>query len=327
MGQSYFVRSHTALGEKNLLKNQLTALEQIIYLQGSIEEIHTILLKVLEKLSDCKVDQFLFPNEPSLIEGLIIYDKKTVICAHYLYEKSNLKEKWIKLSENKSNYSLNNLYPTLREALTYHDSIEKIYYQFIDFKRAETVKNKLIQQIENYAIINETSLKGYVSRFFGSFHTKGSTHLAENLMKDIKYIYHIKGEAGNGKSYLMKSVVQYFEAKELYAYLYYCNFDPESIDMVIIPALNVCLLDSTPPHSYTAEGNDEYIVDMFDLTIKKERVKQEEEIILEYEKMYHTKIKEARMFIEEEYFSIKDIQIKNEADTLRLIIQQLEGIV
>ena len=62
-----------------------------------------------------------------------------------------------------------------------------------------------------------------------------------------KYI--IKGGPGCGKSTLMKKLAKEAEQKGMETIRYYCSSDSTSLDAVVIPALQIALLDGTPPHA------------------------------------------------------------------------------
>jgi hypothetical protein len=50
--------------------------------------------------------------------------------------------------------------------------------------------------------------------------------------------------------------------------VYQCSFDSNSVDMVVIPALKVCLFDSTDPHAFKPKTNGrEKIIDLYDIAV------------------------------------------------------------
>ncbi|WP_054860951.1 hypothetical protein [Gracilibacillus sp. JCM 18860] len=79
--------------------------------------------------------------------------------------------------------------------------------------------------------------------------------------------YFIKGRAGSGKSTLLKKVVSASKERGFDIEVYHCGFDPESVDMVVIRELSVCLFDSTDPHEYFPKRKGDEIVDLYKLTI------------------------------------------------------------
>ena len=49
--------------------------------------------------------------------------------------------------------------------------------------------------------------------------------------------------------------------------VYHCSFDPESLDMVLIPQLNVCFFDSTAPHEYFPTLETDEVIDTYEALI------------------------------------------------------------
>ena len=62
-------------------------------------------------------------------------------------------------------------------------------------------------------------------------------------------LYIIKGGPGTGKSSFMKSVAEAFLESGYDIEAFHCSSDPESLDAVRIPAIEVAWLDGTAPHT------------------------------------------------------------------------------
>ncbi|MCL2108146.1 MAG: hypothetical protein FWH20_02220 [Oscillospiraceae bacterium] len=82
------------------------------------------------------------------------------------------------------------------------------------------------------------------SGFFGHY---------ENIIafENINRKIYIKGGSGTGKSTLIKKTADYFFKKSggnIYAELFYCSNDAESLDGVSFPELGVAAVDATSPH-------------------------------------------------------------------------------
>jgi hypothetical protein len=50
--------------------------------------------------------------------------------------------------------------------------------------------------------------------------------------------------------------------------VYHCGFDPDSLDMLLFPELNICIFDSTAPHEYFPNREGDYVIDMYAELIK-----------------------------------------------------------
>lgn len=61
-------------------------------------------------------------------------------------------------------------------------------------------------------------------------------------------IYVIKGGPGTGKSSFMKKIGAAATERGLDVEFFHCSSDPNSLDAIFIPSLNIALLDGTAPH-------------------------------------------------------------------------------
>lgn len=60
----------------------------------------------------------------------------------------------------------------------------------------------------------------------------------------------IKGGPGSGKSYLMKKLGAALSQDYGWeVHFIHCSSDPDSLDGIVLPQYNICLLDATPPHT------------------------------------------------------------------------------
>ena len=102
--------------------------------------------------------------------------------------------------------------------------------------------------------------------FMGTNTADGYVSLFPELFdaKDGWTVYLIKGGPGTGKSGLMKRIAQEAQQRGYLVQRVYCSSDPKSLDAVRIPALKVCLLDATAPHTLDPQypGAAETIVNL-----------------------------------------------------------------
>lgn len=92
-------------------------------------------------------------------------------------------------------------------------------------------------------------------------------------------LYILKGGPGTGKSSFMKSIAKAFQEAGHAVEAFHCSSDPESLDAVRIPALEVAWVDGTAPHEIEPKfpGIFDEIVDFgafLDPTVLQERKQQ-----------------------------------------------------
>lgn len=86
--------------------------------------------------------------------------------------------------------------------------------------------------------------------FLGANSPTGFYSLYDQLIDPAgaKSIYILKGGAGCGKSSLMRKVGQRAEERGLAVEYIQCSGDPDSLDAIVIPALDAAIVDGTAPH-------------------------------------------------------------------------------
>lgn len=86
--------------------------------------------------------------------------------------------------------------------------------------------------------------------FLGANSKDGFYSLYDNLidLKKANSVYIIKGSPGCGKSSFMKKIKLCLEHSGFSVEDIWCSSDPESLDGIVVPALEVAFVDGTAPH-------------------------------------------------------------------------------
>ena len=107
-----------------------------------------------------------------------------------------------------------------------------------------------------------------VNRLFGASTIHGPTDYIENITADIEKRYFIKGRPGTGKSTFLKKIAERAMINGYHVEIYHCAFDPNSLDLVVIRNLGICLFDSTSPHEYFPSRDSDEIIDIYQEAVK-----------------------------------------------------------
>ncbi len=156
-------------------------------------------------------------------------------------------------------------YDTFAQALSIHDEWEKIYIANMSYEQANRVTQEVIGLFFGEKTQRKTARISH--RFLGAATSEGAVDYIPNLTESIQKRYLIKGRPGSGKSTLLKKLVSAADQKGFDAEVYHCGFDPNSLDMVILPELSLAIFDSTAPHEYFPERESDEIIDMYERTI------------------------------------------------------------
>lgn len=157
-------------------------------------------------------------------------------------------------------------YTEFAKAIKVHDEWEKVYIQNMNFLKA----NQLTEDITN-KLLGETQFDKsscVKHRFFGGSTPFGPMDYVENITENIATRYFIKGRPGSGKSTMLKKILNKAQNRGIDVEVYHCGFDPDSLDMLLFPELNLCIFDSTAPHEYYPSREGDFVIDVYAELIK-----------------------------------------------------------
>lgn len=123
---------------------------------------------------------------------------------------------------------------------------------------------------EHYFLSANTPI-GFISRFEQLYNAK-----------DGSRAYILKGGPGTGKSYFINKIAAGVGALGISFELLHCTSDSNCLDGINIPALKVCVIDGTPPHSIEPKypGVVETIINLGDCWDENKLFEQHDKIIL-----------------------------------------------
>lgn len=292
----YFMRAHTANGPVQLVEKNIDDIRIIYALRGNTREKQVFYTVCKSILKDMKNIEWLIHAEiPTMFEGVIMRDQSIAIIDENMRSFIQTPVITIDLGSQNDHYMslLKEIYIHLQDAQKIHFKLENLYLEYMDFHKANDVISTLIQQLEDQCISGEEKPVCY-ERFFGSFTLHGPQNMVEKLIKPMKKVYHLKGKQGTGKSYTLKKVIEFCERNHISHEIYYCSFDPLSVDMVIIRPHQICLFDSTKPHAFHPATDKECIIDMYEKTVDPSVVTIHKDEIETYNEKYEEKIRYVR---------------------------------
>ena len=122
----------------------------------------------------------------------------------------------------------------------------------------------------------------------------GNINFIDELTEGIEKRIFIKGRPGSGKSTLMKKIRTEAHNRNYSTQTYYCSFDSNSIDMVVIPELSFCIFDSTAPHEMFPTRETDEICDIYSLAIAPKTDERFFEKLTNIKDAYNLKIANAK---------------------------------
>ncbi len=313
--KNYYAGGNTSIGFYSLYDEALKGLDRLYILKGGPGTGKSSIMKEIGlHMADRNYDiQFLHCSSdnqsldgviiPTLKLGIVdgtaphIVDPKypgvvdEIINLGLFWNADQLRENRKEIVKLTNDISKNFLsaYHQFAEAKGIHDEWEEIYLSAMNFKKADQVIEDLIGKIFSVEISKE---KHPTTRrlFFGAATPEGAVNFIDNITEDITKRYIVKGRPGSGKSTLMKKIGHYAEQYRLSVEYYPCGFDPNSLDMIIIPALGTAIVDGTAPHVINPTRETDEVIDMFDLCIDPNVEMEKEKELENVESRYKIKM-------------------------------------
>jgi len=262
---NYFINSNSSRGCVSFFKSNFGGLEAVIRLGGYPSVVASDILSgvcIRAREKDLRTELIHNPLDNSL-EGVIIPKLKTGVINYPLYDEEEYHIATILNDENlsRTRSCLSAAHSHFSTALQIHDKWEKIYISNMDFTAADRLAAETTEKLLGQ---NSLDKKGASSdRYFGAATTEGAVDYIDNLTADLRRRFFIKGRPGTGKSTFLKRVGESAVSAGFDAELYHCAFDPDSLDMVILRELSLCLFDSTPPHEYFPSRPGDEVIDIY----------------------------------------------------------------
>ncbi len=268
MEQHYFLTTNGSKQKTSYLKKALAAYRDVILLSGYprktaaklIHEYYTIAkqnrmdIEILHNCLDNGFEGILLPELGTGLVNLPIYEERFDVSALFKNDFSN-----------RFGQEMQKAYENFEAAKRIHDDWEKIYIDATDYETLNLFTEETIQKLIPSAKTGDVGKAK--DRFFGAATINGSFDYINSLSEGCKR-YFIKGRPGSGKSTFLKKIVQAVVDSGYTVERYHCSFDPDSLDMVIIRALQLCLFDSTSPHEYFPTQSDDEILDLYALAVR-----------------------------------------------------------
>lgn len=216
--------------------------------------------------------------------------------------------------EKQANLLFSKAYETFGKAKSIHDEWETLYIEHMDFAAANLVTEQLIDSIignigEQCGVTDIKTTAGTVNAnrkkrkgkirhlFLGAATPFGPVDFVPNLTANMQRTVFIKGRPGSGKSTMLKKIVTAVTEQGMDVEMFHCGLDPNSLDMVIVPSLQVAVFDSTAPHEYFPRQEHEEILDMYEKTMNPETDELVATTAKELAAKYKTAIKEATSYL------------------------------
>ncbi|ASN04704.1 hypothetical protein [Virgibacillus necropolis] len=272
--RKYYMSGHTAQGLKSFSESNLQDIENVFTLNHPSTSLKTEIFKqIISDFDDtCDIETIKSIHGNEFIDGVIIRDKSLAVISEQLSKSEDISEVDLKnntdLDELEEQFAkqqslTNAAYEDFVTGLKVHDDLEEIYINEMDFTKADEVTAGFIGKLVTST--SKSGGEGYIyHRLFGTNTKDGVVNVVSELIESVSKTYFIKGRAGTGKSTFMKKIANACTDQGFDVEMYHCSFDSNSIDMVLVRELDFCIFDSTDPHEFFPERENDEIIDLYE---------------------------------------------------------------
>jgi hypothetical protein len=147
-------------------------------------------------------------------------------------------------------------YQYLKEAYTVMEKSRYLMSQAMDYQGVTLMTNRLLEEI-TARLPRPQNNAGERHLFAGAITPGGLLNFYPSILSGIPTVYLLTGDAGSGKSYLLRQVYQTIKKLGHHTEVYRCAFDPERFDAVVIPVLGTAFVKAAYPHNFTIPAGTE----------------------------------------------------------------------
>lgn len=291
----YFINTNSSKGFVSFFKSNFEPLERVIKLDNYPTAIVEELIGKASSIATEKgyQQEIIHSCIDNSIEGIILPQLKTGLLnipayIDYGYSVYKLMDNEIVQDMQEA---LTKSHEYFAKALKIHDDWEKIYITNMNFAKMNQLTSDTILKILGGHTQNKKGSS--VNRLFGASTVHGPIDYIENITADIEKRYFIKGRPGTGKSTFLKKIAERAMINGYHVEIYHCAFDPNSLDLVVIRDLGICLFDSTSPHEYFPSRDSDEIIDIYQEAVKEHTDEEHKEQIAELQKQYKETVAQA----------------------------------
>ncbi|WP_342577959.1 hypothetical protein [Psychrobacillus sp. FSL K6-2843] len=277
-------KSYTGQGVKNFYKELIQEAKKVYFFKGPAssrlsETLKEIGYAAIRRGND--MEWFLDPLDEDAVEAVYIVDTKTLylqtntidpffygaghewVTYYDAYKLDRLRDVGLVVRDKhlEGEAWLAKGLQTLSKAKLIHDDWEQLIQPGMDWKGIDSLLDDLKKKyIGNVKLQKNPKL---THRLMGSLTPLGAKDTFSSISKSLKTRLYIKGLPGSGKSSFMKKFGEEAKSHGLDVRYIWCGLDANSIDGVVIPELQLSIVDATSPHIYDPEREGDEIVDFF----------------------------------------------------------------
>ncbi len=335
----YFAGGNTSQGFYSLFASNLESLERLFILKGGPGTGKSYLITKIGnawKEKGYALEYMYCSSDKDSVDGVIIPDLKVGIVdgtkPHVIEPKYpgiiddyvDLGAAWdaSKLRKHKDDIlsltdqvsaAFQAAYKAFGEALIPYEKRKARVSKTLNVDKVKVLTERLVKTL--FHDKGQVSLPTIKHRFHGALTPTGPCSFMEELIKPIGKRYFLQGRPGTGKSTLLRRLSLEAEMRGFNAEVYHCEFDPNSIDLLMIRELDFVIFDNKAPYELQPERQTDEVIDMEQAVLELNVHEEDGTVIKEYEQKLNdglislAKAKSLRDVLEGYYIQAMDFTV------------------
>ncbi len=148
----------------------------------------------------------------------------------------------------------------LKQAKMAFDQWKWYVEESISPTRYNRILRILVESVLEGAVPNYNTPAQARHIFASAITPKGLMDFKETLIEKNMRVYTIKGQPGTGVKQLIQEVAKAAETIGLNTEQYHCPVEPDKLDMLVIPAIRIAIVNNSPPYHFDPGKLEEAVV-------------------------------------------------------------------
>ncbi|MDD2503465.1 MAG: PRK06851 family protein [Clostridia bacterium] len=142
----------------------------------------------------------------------------------------------------------------LKQSKMAYDQSKWYVEESIDKPKYNRIQRFLVESVLEGMVPNYETAPKARHLFASALTPKGIVDFKDTLISRDMKVYSIKGQPGTGVKEMIERVAKAAEEMGLYTEQYHCPFEPDRLDMLIITAARIAVMNSTQPEHSTPKA-------------------------------------------------------------------------
>jgi hypothetical protein len=212
-------------------------------------------------LMDGTAPHIVDPKNPGAVDEIINLGE-------FWQEDNIVRHKEEVLKTNKKVSRLFNIaYSLLRQSRAAYEEWKGYVEDAVDEVKYNRITRLLIENVLQDVVPNDLTAPKARHLFGSAITPKGVLDYKETLLTKDMRVFSIKGQPGTGVKQLIARVAQAAGEKGLYTEQFHCPYEPDELDLLIIPSINTAVMNTSQPYHYDLDGQEIKPAEEIDLDI------------------------------------------------------------